>query len=70
MWSWGGLALWGLVAVIAIVVLFVLLARAGDVPDGPALANHAERRRRLLAERHRRGELTTEEYEERLRNIR
>jgi putative membrane protein len=61
-WLWGPIVLW--VALIATVVWFV--ARSAR----PCERSGAERAKDVLAERYARGELTTEEYRERLEQLR
>jgi putative membrane protein len=63
-WLWGPIVLLGWVALIATVVWFV--ARSARSPERSGL----ERARDVLAERYARGELTTEEYRERLEQLR
>lgn len=71
-WPW----LFGLLLVAGIVLLITLAVRSiggrtGDTPGQyPAVGSPtAGQARQILAERYARGELTTEEYQERLRNI-
>jgi putative membrane protein len=63
-WLWGSIVLLGWVALIATVVWFV--ARSARSPERSSV----ERAREVLAERYARGELTTEEYRERLEQLR
>jgi putative membrane protein len=63
-WLWGPIVLLLWVALIATVVWFVVRsARPGE-------RSGVERAREVLAERYARGELTTEEYRERLEQLR
>jgi putative membrane protein len=63
-WLWGPIVLLGWVAVIATVGWLVV--RSGR----PGERSGVERAREVLAERYARGELTTEEYRERLEQLR
>jgi putative membrane protein len=63
-WLWGPIVLLLWVALIATVVWFV--ARSAR----PRERSGVERAREVLAERYARGELTTEEYRERLEQLR
>jgi putative membrane protein len=63
-WLWGPIVLLLWVALIATVVWF--LARSAR----PSERSGVERAREVLAERYARGELTTEEYQERLEQLR
>lgn len=67
MWLWGSLMMLGWVAVIAAVIAaIVLLARrAPSKPD-----EHISRARQILSERYARGELSSDEYHERLQALR
>lgn len=63
-WAW----LWGLlilIGVVALVVLAVLAATRGISSSG----SKTTRAREILDERYARGELDTDEYHERLRNL-
>lgn len=64
-WMW----LWGLLLLIGIIVLIVVgilaLTRGGSSRDGGGRS----RAREILDERYARGELTTEEYRERLQEL-
>lgn len=64
MWLWGGLMMLFWVALVAAVVWFVA-TRSGPRPTAPA-----DRAREILAERYARGEITGEEYRERLDTLR
>ena len=63
-WLWGPLVLLLWVALIATVVWF--LARGTRPPDRSGI----DQAREVLAERYARGELTTDEYRERLEQLR
>ncbi len=63
-WLWGPIVLLGWVAVIATVGWFVVRS------SRPRERSGVERARDVLAERYARGELTTEEYRERLEQLR
>ena len=63
-WLWGPIVLLLWVALVATVVWFV--ARSGRPRERSGL----ERAREVLAERYARGELTTDEYRERLEQLR
>jgi putative membrane protein len=63
-WLWGPIVLLLWVALVATVVWFV--ARSAR----PRQRSGVERAREVLAERYARGELTTEEYRERLEQLR
>jgi putative membrane protein len=63
-WLWGPIVLLGWVALVATVVWFV--ARS----TRPRERSGVERAREVLAERYARGELTTDEYRERLEQLR
>jgi putative membrane protein len=64
MWLWGGLMMLFWVALVAAVVWFVA-TRSGARPAGPA-----DRAREILAERYARGDITGDEYRERLDTLR
>lgn len=72
----GGGIFFGLLMMVGLVLLGVVLVRVmggglrrgdGGGTDGPGPASPGASARRLLDERYARGELTTEEYQERLR---
>lgn len=67
-WMGGGW-LFGLLIIAGIVLLIVLLVRTrgGDVTHGEQGKQGTNSARRLLDERYARGDLTTEEYQERVR---
>jgi putative membrane protein len=63
-WLWGPIVLLGWVTVIATVIWFVVRSTR------PGKRSGVDRARDVLAERYARGELTTEEYRERLEQLR
>ncbi|MGN6446450.1 DUF1707 domain-containing protein [Amnibacterium sp.] len=67
-WFGGGWWLWGLVLV-GVVLLVVLVVRVVAARAGRPGVTGRSAARRLLDERFARGELTTEEYEERVRAL-
>lgn len=64
MWLWGGLMMLFWAALIAAVVWFVAIR------SGPHAAAPADRAREVLAERYARGEITSDEYRERVDTLR
>ncbi len=71
MWLWW---LFGLLLIVGLVLLAVLVVRtlAGGTGSGPPNAPGAappNRAREILDERYARGEVSTEEYQERLRSL-
>ena len=75
MWGWGGgwMWLWGVLVMASFVLLIVWLVRATSV-DSSRLrdrdAGPTDRAREILAERYARGDLTSEEYRERVSDLR
>lgn len=71
-WGGGWMWLWGIAMLALFVVLIVWLVRAttgsGTGPSPPS--DSTDRAREILAERYARGELTTEEYRERIDQLR
>ena len=70
-WGGGWMWLWGVAMMVLFVVLIVWLVRASD---GPARPTHGPpdptaRAREILAERYASGELSTEEYRERVSEL-
>jgi putative membrane protein len=65
-WGGGWMWLWGAVMMTFFVVLIVWLIRAGSASAGPAPRDPSGRAREILAERYARGELSPEEYRERV----
>ncbi len=68
-WGGGWMWLWGTLMMVGFVVLIVWLVRAGIGSSGPAPHDPADRGREILAERYANGELSTEEYRERLSEL-
>ena len=73
--GWGGawMWLWGIAMMALFVVLIVWLVRAATGGQGPSARSPGhpnDRTREILAERYARGELTTEEYQERAEQLR
>lgn len=68
-WGGGWMWLWGLAAMVLIVVLVVVLARAIAGSNGSRSVDQSDRARAILSERYARGELSTEEYRERLTEL-
>ena len=68
-WLFGGLILVGVVLVIIVLVRFVGAGVKRDVGGGPGTQDPCglSSARQLLDERYARGDLTTEEYQERIR---
>ncbi len=72
-WGGGWMWLWGVAMMVPFVVLIVWLVRAADGPTGPTRSSPPEsgaRAREILAERYAGGELSTEEYRERVSELR
>ena len=61
-WMW----LWGTLMMISFAVLIVWLVRAGRGSTDPAIRNPTGRGREILAERFARGEISADEYQDRL----
>lgn len=71
-WGGGWMWLWGLAMMALFVVLIVWLVRASSGgPSGPhsPARSSTDRAREILAERYARGELSTEEYRERVTEL-
>jgi len=71
-WGGGWMWLWGIAMMALLVVLIVWLVRIGSgaTPGGtPTARDPGERAREILAERFARGELSTEEYRERVAEL-
>lgn len=67
-WGGGWMWLWGIAMMALFVVLIIWLVRAaagGQAPLASPPSHPTDRARQILAERYARGELTTEEYQER-----
>lgn len=71
-WLFGGLILVGLIVLIVVVVLVVIRSGSAGrtVPNTPGTAGASRTPREILDERYARGELTTDEYRERVQAIR
>ena len=69
-WGGGWMWLWGTVMMIGFAILIVWLVRASTGSAGPPQREPAERAREILAERYAKGELSTEEYRERISEFR
>ena len=71
-WGGGWMWLWGIAMMALFVVLIVWLVRAttGNGATSSPPKDPADRAREILAERYARGELTTEEYRERVEQLR
>jgi putative membrane protein len=69
--GWGWMWVVGGVVVVGIVVLVVVLIRNSTVParEGATAAAATSTPRQILDERYARGELTTEEYRERIETL-
>jgi putative membrane protein len=66
MWGWGWMWVFGLLSVLllaAVIAAAVWAAARGGRPSQP---DHSARAREILSERYARGEISTEEYRERL----
>ena len=74
-WGGGWMWLWGVAMMTLFVVLIVWLVRASDnaprhdQAPGSMRRDPTERGREILAERYAKGELSTEEYQERVRQL-
>lgn len=71
MGSWGGgwMWLWGVMTMVLIVALVVVLVRAVAGSGGSERAGPSDQARTILSERYARGELSAEEYRERLSEL-
>src|SRR3954467_14875275 len=70
MWLWGSVMMLFLIIVVAAAAL-VLVRLTAARRDAPTIAEEAEHRhaREILADRYARGEITSEEYDERLARL-
>jgi putative membrane protein len=70
-WAGGWMWLWGTFMMVGVLIAVVWLVRSVTTgrPTSPTADNGTERARAILAERYARGELTTEEYRERLEHL-
>jgi putative membrane protein len=71
-WDAGWMWLWGIAMMVLFVVLVVWVVRtvAGGHVSSPSTPDPLDRAREILAERYARGELTTQEYRERVEQLR
>lgn len=69
--GWGGawMWVWGTLMMIAFVAVIVWLVRTAAAP-GQTQRDTGDRAREILGERYARGELSTEEYRERIKELR
>lgn len=70
-WGGGWMWLWGVAMMAGFVALIVWLARASSGASGPNVPprDPTDRAKEILAERFAKGELTTEEYRERVSSL-
>ncbi len=68
-WGGGWMWLWGVAMMVLLVALFLWFVRVGQVPGGPVPRDPMDRARETLAERFAAGELSTEEYRERVTEL-
>lgn len=73
-WGGGWMWLWGVAMMAGFVALIVWLARANSGASGPSVPSRdptdpTDRAKEILAERFAKGELTTEEYRERVSSL-
>ena len=73
-WGAGWMWLWGFLMMAAVIALVVWLIRAGTAPHDSSAsrgrnADPTERAREILSERYARGDITTEEYRERMAEL-
>lgn len=69
-WGGGWMWLWGVATMALFVVLIVWFVRGSTGPVGPAPRDPSDRGREILAERFAKGELSIEEYRERVNELR
>ncbi len=69
-WGGGWMWLWGTVMMIFFVVVIVWLLGAGRATTGPDRREPGDRAREILAVRYAKGEMSTEEYRERISELR
>jgi putative membrane protein len=71
-WDGGWMWLWGIAMMVLFVVLVVWVVRtvAGGHGSSQPTPDPRDRAREILAERYARGEMTTEEYRERVEHLR
>lgn len=65
-WGGGWMWVWGALMMVIVAVAIVWLVRATASGQRGSISSGSDRARAILAERYARGELTTEEYRERL----
>jgi putative membrane protein len=68
-WGGGWMWFWGVAMMVLIVVLVVWLVRSIAGSSRPDRPDPSDRARSILSERYARGELSTEEYRERLSEL-
>lgn len=68
-WGGGWMWVWGTLMMVLTLLALVWLVRTVSGRNGAAPPNHLDQARTILAERYARGELTTEEYRERLDHL-
>lgn len=68
-WGGGWMWLWGVAMMVVFVVLVVWLVRSIAGSSRPERTDPTDRARAILSERYARGELSTEEYRERLTEL-
>ncbi len=71
-WGGGWMWLWGVAMMtffVALVVWLIRVSEGAGGPAGPAPRDPAERPREILAERYAKGELSTQEYRERIAEL-
>lgn len=68
-WGGGWMWLWGVVMMAAVIALVVWLVRSNAAPAIESPPDPTERAREILAERFANGELSAEEYRERVSEL-
>jgi putative membrane protein len=68
-WGGGWMWIWGAAMMLLVVLLVVWLVRSIAGSSRPEPTDPSERARSILSERYARGELSTEEYRERLSEL-
>lgn len=70
-WGAGGMWVWGTIMMVGMVALIVWLVRSTGTtaPPPQTPTKPADQAQQVLAERYARGEVSTEEYRERLENL-
>ena len=71
-WGGGWMWLWGIAMMVLFVILIMWLVRAASGTNTPSSTpkDPTDHAREILAERYARGELTTDEYRERVEQLR